>query len=128
MDITQDPELSLDAIPPNIIDVETLVDLLRAREYALKIWCAYWMYMYYCYKDILEQPWKKQYKDKAKKYFELLTSQQSAVRQLHRSLNSWNMRRVRLHSHFDLIHRVIELCTGVFMFVVPEALKVFDQF
>jgi hypothetical protein len=128
MDITQDPELSLDAIPPNIIVVETLIDLLRAREYALKIWCAYWMYVYKSYKNILEQPWKKQYKDKAKKYCELLTSQQSAVRQLHRSLNSWNMRRVRLSSHFELIQRVIELCVGVFMFVVPEAIRVFNQF
>ena len=103
MDITKDPELSLDVIPPNIIVIETLTDLLRAREYALRVWCAYWMYVYKAYKNILEQPWKKQYKEEAKKYCELLTIQGNAVRDLHRSLNSWNTRRVRSTSHLELL-------------------------
>jgi hypothetical protein len=128
MDITKDPELSLDVITPNVIIIDTLIDLLKAREYALKVWCAYWRYVYKAYKNILEKPWEKQYTKKSKKYCELLTIQGKGIRDLNRSLNSWNLRRVRSANHIELLQRVIELCEGVFMFVIPEAFRVFNPF
>lgn len=124
-----DSDLCLDPISSTDTDANSVFVTLKEREYAVRVWCEYWSSIGEHYNNLLNKPWKKQYKVKAQNLLVQMLTQYELIVKLHKSLNSWDLfRQVRSSMILDVNQKLLDLCDTVYIFVLPYLINILKEF